>query len=245
MFFAHLFMPDAEITVWGPPAPETLSERLARYLSPPLTPLHLHELPARTSFRACPKGEWEIGPARIHAAPVAHPGPTHGYRISEGDTSLCYIPDQELAPPPSAQRGRATVAPRLRPGRGRLAPRPRLPVHRRRVPESRRLGALIDSVAVTPRSHRRRRRYGEAPRRRPAPSRCRERGRCGGSVGRGTLGIAGGLSRTPRRASSRRRSGRPSSTGRSRSRPWSRRAPARCRSAVRGRVLRRRGGRAQ
>jgi hypothetical protein len=162
MFFAHLFMPDAEITVWGPPAPETLSERLARYLSPPLTPLHLHELPARTSFRACPKGEWEIGPARIHAAPVAHPGPTHGYRISEGDTSLCYIPDQELAPPPSAQRGRATVAPRLRPGRGRLAPRPRLPVHRRRVPESRRLGALIDSVAVTPRSHRRRRRYGEA-----------------------------------------------------------------------------------
>jgi phosphoribosyl 1,2-cyclic phosphodiesterase len=104
MFFAPLFMPDAEIVIWGPPAAETLPERLARYLSPPLTSLHLHELPARISFRACPKGEWEIGPARIHAAPVAHPGPTDGYRVSEGDTSLCYIPDQELAlaPPLSA-----------------------------------------------------------------------------------------------------------------------------------------------
>jgi Beta-lactamase superfamily domain len=90
-------MPDAEIVIWGPPAAETLSERLARYLSPPLTPLNLHELPARISFRACPAGEWEIGPARIQAAPVTHPGPTLGYRISEGDTSLCYIPDQELA----------------------------------------------------------------------------------------------------------------------------------------------------
>jgi ribonuclease BN (tRNA processing enzyme) len=83
--------------------------RLARYLSPPLTPLHLHALPARISFRACPKGEWEIGPARIQAAPVAHPGPTRGYRISEGDTSLCYIPDQELAlgPPLGARERRS------------------------------------------------------------------------------------------------------------------------------------------
>ena len=97
MFFAPLFMPDAEIVIWGPPAAETLSKRLARYLSPPLTSLHLHELPARISFRAPPMGEWEIGPARIEAAPVTHPGPTLGYRISEGDTSLCYIPDQELA----------------------------------------------------------------------------------------------------------------------------------------------------
>jgi phosphoribosyl 1,2-cyclic phosphodiesterase len=96
MFFAPLFMPDAEIVIWGPPAAETLSERLARYLSPPLTALNLHELPSRLSFRTCPKGEWEIGPARIQAAPVTHPGPTVGYRISEGDASLCYIPDQEL-----------------------------------------------------------------------------------------------------------------------------------------------------
>jgi phosphoribosyl 1,2-cyclic phosphodiesterase len=103
MFFAPLFMPDADIVIWGPPAAETLSERLAGFLSPPLTPLHLDELPGRLSFRVCPKGEWEIGPARIQAARVTHPGPTLGYRISEGDTSLCYIPDQELALGPPRQ----------------------------------------------------------------------------------------------------------------------------------------------
>jgi phosphoribosyl 1,2-cyclic phosphodiesterase len=97
MFFAPLFIPDTEIVLWGPPDAETLPERLARYLSPPLAPLHMRELPARLSFRVCPEGEWEIGPARIQAARVTHPGPTLGYRISEGDTSLCYIPDQELA----------------------------------------------------------------------------------------------------------------------------------------------------
>ena len=96
MFFAPLFIPDAQIVIWGPPDSEALPERLARYLSPPLTPLHLHELPSRLTFRTCPAGEFEIGPARIQAALVAHPGPTLGYRISEGDTSLCYIPDQEL-----------------------------------------------------------------------------------------------------------------------------------------------------
>jgi phosphoribosyl 1,2-cyclic phosphodiesterase len=105
MFFAPLFVPDAEIVIWGPHAMQPLHERLARYLSPPLTPFHLHELPSRITFRACPEGEWDIGPAHIRAAAVTHPGPTLGYRISEGDTSLCYIPDQELAlsPPLSAR----------------------------------------------------------------------------------------------------------------------------------------------
>jgi phosphoribosyl 1,2-cyclic phosphodiesterase len=109
MFFAPLFLPDAEIVIWGPPAPQALPERLERYLSPPLTPLHVDELPSRLSFRDCPQDEWEIGPARIQAAPVIHPGPTLGYRISEGDTSLCYIPDQELAlgPPLNARDRRS------------------------------------------------------------------------------------------------------------------------------------------
>jgi hypothetical protein len=47
MFFAPLFIPDAEVVLWGTPDAETLPERLARYLSPPLTPLHLDELPSR------------------------------------------------------------------------------------------------------------------------------------------------------------------------------------------------------
>ena len=102
-------MPDAEIVIWGPPAAETLRERLARYLSPPLAPVHLREFPARISFRACPQGEWEIGPARIHAAPVAHPGPTLGYRISEGDASSATSPDQDSPGPPLSTRERRSL----------------------------------------------------------------------------------------------------------------------------------------
>ena len=53
--------------------------------------------PCDVSFRHCPETEWEIGPARIRAASVAHRGPTLGYRIDDGDSSLTYIPDHEPA----------------------------------------------------------------------------------------------------------------------------------------------------
>jgi phosphoribosyl 1,2-cyclic phosphodiesterase len=98
LFFAPLFDPTNEITVYGPPATgPDLDQRLARYLSAPLSPIDLRELPAQVRFSACPYDEWEVGGARIEAAIVAHRGVTLGYRITEGDTSLCYIPDHEPA----------------------------------------------------------------------------------------------------------------------------------------------------
>jgi phosphoribosyl 1,2-cyclic phosphodiesterase len=98
LFFPPLFDPGNEITVYGPPAPgPTLDQRLARYLSDPLSPVDLRELPARVQFAACPYNDWEVGSARIRAAIVAHRGVTLGYRITERDTSLCYLPDHEPA----------------------------------------------------------------------------------------------------------------------------------------------------
>lgn len=98
LFFPPLFDPSKEITVYGPPAPgPDLDQRLARYLSAPLSPVDLRELPAKVEFAACPYQEWEVGTARIRAAIVAHRGVTLGYRISEGDKVLCYIPDHEPA----------------------------------------------------------------------------------------------------------------------------------------------------
>jgi phosphoribosyl 1,2-cyclic phosphodiesterase len=96
LFFPPLFDPDNEVTVYGPPAPgPNLDQRLARYLSPPLSPIDLRELPAQEEFTACPYDEWEIGGARVQAAIVAHRGVTLGYRITEGDKTLCYLPDHE------------------------------------------------------------------------------------------------------------------------------------------------------
>jgi phosphoribosyl 1,2-cyclic phosphodiesterase len=94
MFFAPAFRKQAEITVWGPSSDETsLCDRIARYISAPLAPVDVRELPF--SFRETGATDWEIGPARIRAQPVNHRGPTLGYRIDDGGTVLCYIPDHE------------------------------------------------------------------------------------------------------------------------------------------------------
>jgi phosphoribosyl 1,2-cyclic phosphodiesterase len=96
MFFAPLFRQSAEIAIWGPESPsEPLLDRIARYISAPLSPLEVGELPCSLSFRDASQSEWRIGPATVRAAPVNHRGPTLGYRISEGGSSLCYLPDHE------------------------------------------------------------------------------------------------------------------------------------------------------
>jgi phosphoribosyl 1,2-cyclic phosphodiesterase len=97
MFFAPCFQSESEITIWGPSSPEaSLEERIARYISAPLSPVEVRELPCGISFRDTPPSEWEIGPATIHAEAVTHRGPTLGYRINDGDgTTLTYISDHE------------------------------------------------------------------------------------------------------------------------------------------------------
>ncbi len=64
MFFAPAFQPRSEITIWGPEAEEaSLEDRIARYISAPLSPVEVRELPCDVSFRETPATEWQIGPA--------------------------------------------------------------------------------------------------------------------------------------------------------------------------------------
>ncbi len=96
MFFAPAFRPESEIIIWGPASPEaSLRDRVARYISAPLAPVEVRELPSLVSFREADTVEWEVGPATIRAQAVNHRGPTLGYRIDDAGTSLCYIPDHE------------------------------------------------------------------------------------------------------------------------------------------------------
>ena len=98
LFFEPLFQPGLEVTLWGPEAPGmSLERRIGRYLSAPLTPVEIRELPCRLDFRDCPTTCWKIGPAEITAEGVTHRGPTLGFRIEDGDSSLCYLPDHEPA----------------------------------------------------------------------------------------------------------------------------------------------------
>ncbi|MGH7753316.1 MAG: MBL fold metallo-hydrolase [Gemmatimonadales bacterium] len=96
-FFEPLFRPDIDVHIWGPPSTtQDLRSRLTRYLSPPLFPVWLRELP-RVILLDVPLGSFTIGALRVDAALVAHPGPTVGYRISDGRAAVAYIPDHEPA----------------------------------------------------------------------------------------------------------------------------------------------------
>jgi phosphoribosyl 1,2-cyclic phosphodiesterase len=98
MFFAPAFNPTAEMVIWGPEAPDaSLGDRIARYISAPLSPVEVRELPCHVSFNEAPHTEWQIGSATIRAASVTHRGPTLGYRVDDAGSSLAYIPDHEPA----------------------------------------------------------------------------------------------------------------------------------------------------
>ncbi len=96
LFFSPLFRAESRITIWGPAAPGvSLRNRIARYLSAPLTPIEVRELPCQIDFRNCPVTEWQMGSARIRAEAVTHRGPTLGFRIEDAGRALCYLPDHE------------------------------------------------------------------------------------------------------------------------------------------------------
>lgn len=97
-FFPPLWSSNAEIHLWGPPSPvEGLAERISRYLSPPLFPVHLGEIPARLEFHDAVSGRLDMAGADVWSQPILHSGPTVGYRIEENGRSMAYLPDHEPA----------------------------------------------------------------------------------------------------------------------------------------------------
>jgi ribonuclease BN (tRNA processing enzyme) len=68
------------------------------YISPPLFPVHLDDVPARLTFHDAPETAVTIGSATVRAALVTHQGPTVGYRIEEAGRVLVYVPDHEPSP---------------------------------------------------------------------------------------------------------------------------------------------------
>jgi phosphoribosyl 1,2-cyclic phosphodiesterase len=95
-FFAPFFDAAADVTIWGPPdGATTLAERVARYISDPLSPLEIRELPAHVTFADVPASPWHIGGVEVRASLVTHRGPTLGYRLATDGVSLCYLPDHE------------------------------------------------------------------------------------------------------------------------------------------------------
>jgi phosphoribosyl 1,2-cyclic phosphodiesterase len=96
-FFSGLYREGLDVHLWGPDSTiGKLRERLSRYLSPPLFPVRLRELPCRLSLHSLPLDTFSLPGFEVTTALVCHPGATVGYRIT-GDATLAYLPDHEPA----------------------------------------------------------------------------------------------------------------------------------------------------
>lgn len=97
-FFAPLWDPSTELHIWGPPSPvRSLSDRISQYLSPPLFPVRLAEVPSRIRLHDAPEEPFRLGSATLRSAAIVHRGPTVGYRIEDGGRALAYLTDHEPA----------------------------------------------------------------------------------------------------------------------------------------------------
>ena len=97
-FFRSLFDPSMEVHIWGPASSlRSLHSRLSRYLSPPLFPVLIRDLPCHLMLHEIDNSIFEIGPFTIQSGYVIHPGPTVGYRVTGNNSIFTYIPDHEPA----------------------------------------------------------------------------------------------------------------------------------------------------
>jgi phosphoribosyl 1,2-cyclic phosphodiesterase len=97
-FFNPLFDPSMEVHIWGPASTaQSLHSRLSRYLSPPLFPVLIRDLPCKLSMHEIENSFFEIGPFTIQSRYVIHPGPTVGFRITGQHSVFAFIPDHEPA----------------------------------------------------------------------------------------------------------------------------------------------------
>ena len=95
-FFRPLFESGRDVHIWGPASPvQSLAERIATYLSPPLFPVRLADIPANVTFHDAPEEPVRIGSLEVRASLVTHQGPTVGYRVEEAGRSVVYLPDHE------------------------------------------------------------------------------------------------------------------------------------------------------
>lgn len=97
-FFNLLFEPSMEVHIWGPASSaKSLISRLSRYLSPPLFPVRIVDLPCDLTLHEIDNSIFEIGPFTIQSSYIIHPGPTVGFRIKGRKSVFTYMPDHEPA----------------------------------------------------------------------------------------------------------------------------------------------------
>ena len=93
-FFRSGTLPDSRVDVYLPEQGVDPEELLARAISPPHFPIRPKQLGDHWTFNAIEPGHYEFEGFSVDAAEIPHKGGrTFGYRISDGHSTLTYIPD--------------------------------------------------------------------------------------------------------------------------------------------------------
>jgi len=94
-FFAPLFSPDCELTIYAPAEPPETERYLGGLLAGRYFPIEINDLQARKIFRKTPPEGVELGGMKISGLPLRHPQGCLGYRFVEGETSVVFATDTE------------------------------------------------------------------------------------------------------------------------------------------------------
>ncbi len=95
-FFSPLHDASSLLEIYGPSQGErTLAEVIKGAVGPPFFPVQMDDFYGEVRLLAVGDEPWKLGQAVVSAAPVEHSGPTLGFRVEIGSSSVVYIPDHQ------------------------------------------------------------------------------------------------------------------------------------------------------
>jgi len=93
-FFVPLHQAESTLLVYGPRQTEgSLSQAFEDLMRPPYFPIRPQELPGKVDFVDVSEDDFPLGQAKVRSRWVRHNGPTLGFRVELGGTTIAYIPD--------------------------------------------------------------------------------------------------------------------------------------------------------
>ncbi|MCC7368990.1 MAG: MBL fold metallo-hydrolase [Chloroflexi bacterium] len=99
-FFAPVYRPETQLVLYAFGSTRVVNAGRPILFDGEHFPVRFDALPYQLTTVEAETDEIEIGPARVQRIQLNHPGGSDGFRITDADgASLCYLTDNELAPP--------------------------------------------------------------------------------------------------------------------------------------------------
>ena len=109
-FFLPMYKPQNRLRILGyEGARHGLENVLTGQMESPFFPIGLREVPANVKVEELKQMHFNLGELEVQAFKATHPGVCMGYRLSVGDSSVTFFPDNELRREDGAFKGLAVT----------------------------------------------------------------------------------------------------------------------------------------